>query len=146
MIQLRRAYDYEVFPAVWDKVGDMADSGLLLSIEDVYEELKAQDDLVFDWAKKHSKMFLPLDKDIQSKASQILSTHPGLVDLKKRKSGADPFVIATGLVHSCAIVTEEVRSMNPARPKIPDVCKAYRLECIRLLEMLRNEHLKLARI
>ncbi len=143
LIQLRRAYPLDVFPSVWAKVGNMADAGILISIEDVYEELQIQDDEVSEWAKQHSDMFLPLDGIVQIKALQILSTHRDLVDLKKRKSGADPFVIATALVYSCILVTEEEPSRSPNKLKIPDTCKDYNIQCIQLLEMLRLENFRL---
>ena len=146
LIELRRAYADDVFPAIWDRIGVLADNGVLISIEDVYEELKEHDDNVFKWAKKHSNMFFPLDGLIQTQASKILSTHQNLIDLKKRKSGADPFIIGTALVYSCGVVTEETPSHNPNRSKIPDVCKAYNIKCIRLLELLRLENIRVTAI
>jgi len=143
LIQLRRAYPLDVFPSVWAKVEDMADAGTLISIEDVYEELRIQDDEVSKWAKQHPAMFLPLDGLIQARALQVLSTHRGLVDLRKRKSGADPFVIAAALVYSCIVVTEEEPSTSPNKVKIPDVCKDYSIQCLHLLEMLRLEDFRL---
>lgn len=146
LIQLRRVYAYDVFPVVWDKLGDLADQGIVISVEDVYEELKVQDDVVFDWATQHPHMFLPLDGIIQIKASQVLDTYPNLIDLKKKKSGADPFVIAAALVYSCAVVTEEDLSRSPKLSKIPDVCKAYGIKCINLLELLRLEKVRITRL
>ncbi|MBT9132402.1 MAG: hypothetical protein DDT33_00918 [Firmicutes bacterium] len=142
LTQLRRVYPHDVYPfqAVWDKVGDLADRGILISIEDVYEELKVQDDEVFDWAKKYSHMFLPLDAIVQTKASQVLREHPNLIDLKKKKSSADPFIIATALLYSCTVVTEERMSDSLRVSKIPDVCKAYKIGCIKLLELLRRDN------
>ena len=66
-----------------------------------------------------------------------------MLDLKKSKSGADPFLIAVAMLHKCSIVTEEKPSGGPHKSKIPDVCKAYSIECIPLLEMLRRECLRL---
>lgn len=141
--KLHREYPRDVFPGAWDKVEDLAESGILISIEDVYIELEAQDDEVLEWANQYSKMFLPLDELVQIKALQVLKTHPALVDLKKHKSSADPFVIATALIYSCIVVTEEKPSNSPKMAKIPDVCKDHYIGCIDLLEMLRLEKVRL---
>jgi len=141
LTELRRTYPKDVFPGVWDKVGELAETGTLISIENVYEELKVQDDEVLEWADEHSEIFKPLDEQIQIETREILEEHPNLIDLKRRKSGADPFLIATAMVFSCSVVTEEKPSGGPNRSKIPDVCRANGIGCIRLLEMLRAEQL-----
>jgi len=140
LTQLRRTYPKDVFPGVWDKMGELAEIGALISIEDVYEELKVQEE-VLQWADEHSEIFKPLDEQVQIKTREILEEHPNLIDLKRRKSGADPFLIATAMVFSCSVVTEENPGGGPNRPKIPDVCRANRIDCIRLLQMLRAEQL-----
>ena len=140
---LQRTYPRDVFPGAWTLVDRLSRSGVLLSVEDVLEELKGQDDEVFKWAKKNKSMFLPLDEAIQKEARKILAQRPNLVDLKRRKSGADPFVIAAAAVHSCAVVTEEKPSGGPPKVKIPDVCKLFGVRCVTVLDMLRDEGLKL---
>jgi len=140
---LRRVYPKDVFPGVWDKLDKMAESGLLISTEEVYEELKVQEDVVFQWAKNHSAIFMPLDEITQNEVKNILAKHPELIDLKKRKSSADPFLIACARVNACAVVTEEKTSGGSQRPKIPDVCRDEKIECISLLELFRREGLKL---
>jgi len=123
-------------------VGKLIDDGIVISIDEVYEELKVQDDEVLEWAKKHMDMFKPLDEEVQQIASQILGTHPNLIDLKKRKSGADPFLIALGKARSCSIITEEKPSGGPGKSKIPDVCTHYDIKCIKLLDLLRENSLQ----
>ncbi len=140
---LQRVYPTDVFPGVWDLMDKLASDGILGSVEDVMEELKTQDDFLYKWAKQHKEIFLPLDGEIQTQASKILSTHDNLIDLKKRKSGADPFIIAAAVVISGAVVTEEKPSGGPHKVKIPDVCKAYKIPCITILQLLRGEGLKL---
>jgi hypothetical protein len=140
---LRRVYPEDVFPGVWTKVSELADNGDLISVEDVYEELSVFDDVVLDWAKEHSYIFAPLDAEIQLKAAEILENHSNLLDLKKRKSSADPFLVALAIVRSCIVVTEEMPSGGPDKSKIPDVCRNYGVPCVTLLDMLRAEGLRL---
>lgn len=143
LTKLRTVYPADVFPGVWEKVSQLAEDGVLISVEDVLEELRVQDDEVADWAKERSTIFLPLDEQAQARATKILATHPNLIDLKKPNSSADPFVIASAMINSCIVVTEEGNSGGPNKSKIPDVCKHYDIKCIRLLDMLRAEGLKL---
>jgi hypothetical protein len=85
-------------------------------------------------------LFLPLTEDIQQKAKEILVTHPTLVDIKRRKSGADLFLIAAAIVRGGIVVTQEkLRGGSPKVVKIPHVCEAYGVRCIPLLALLQQE-------
>ncbi len=139
---MRRVYPRDVFPSAWEKLDDLAESEIIASTEDVFEEIKSQDDEILEWAYEFEGMFHPLSEVIQLSAIKILKTHDNLIDLRKRKSGADPFVIATAMVHSCIVVTEEKPSGGPSRSKIPDVCQHYGIKCIKILDMLRKEGLR----
>ena len=140
---MRRIYPKDVFPGAWNKLQELVRSGILISLELVLEELKYQDDEVLSWAKENLEIFLPLDEAIQKKAKEILKTHKNLIDLKRRKSGVDPFLIASAAINRCAVITEEKPSGGPHKSKIPDVCRAYNVECLAILEMFRKEGLRL---
>ena len=137
---MRTVYPRDVFPSVWELMSAWADDGVLGSIELVYDELAVQDDEVLEWAVEHQHIFAPLDEEVQREGSRVLATHHNLVDLKRRKSGADPFVIGHALVHKTVVVTEEKPAGAGAKIiKIPNVCQHYRLECIKLLDLLRSQ-------
>ncbi len=140
---MRRIYPADIFPGAWEKLNELAEAEILISAEDVFEELKVKDDEILEWANEHQEIFVPLDGHIQEQATKILQAHSNLVDLKKRKSGADHFVIAAAIIKRCIIVTEEKPSGGPHKSKIPDVCKAYKVEYISILEMFRREKLRL---
>jgi len=139
--ELRRTYPRPHFDAVWKLIERVADEGRLVSVEDVFLELDAQDDEVAEWARARRGLFLPLTEELQAKAREILSTHPTLVDVKKRKSGADPFLVALGVLRHACVVTQERRSGGPPAVKIPDVCAAYGVRCVPLLQLLQDEGL-----
>lgn len=46
-----RAYPPDSFPVVWDRMDGLATAGNLLVPEEVYEELKSQDDDLLAWVK-----------------------------------------------------------------------------------------------
>ncbi len=139
---LQRVYPPDMFPQVWAFVTQLALDGVLVSCEEVYKELNdnvANDDVIAKWSRDNKAIFRPIDPDVQLEVRSILAKHQKLVDYKKRKSQADPFVIATGKLLGATVVTEEKPSGGPGKEKIPDVCKASSVPCITLLEMLRIE-------
>jgi hypothetical protein len=140
---MRHTYSQDVFPGAWAMVSNLATSGILLSVEPVYKELEEFDDDIFKWARANKQIFLKVNMSAQVAVRAILSTHPNLLDPKKPTSIADPFVIAAAQLRSCAVVTEERPSGGPNRKKIPDVCLACSIPCIKLLDLFRAENLKL---
>lgn len=143
LTEIRRVYPLDVFPSVWQKLEDLIAHGMMIAAEPVNWELEVQDDELKEWATKNASLFQPLSDELQSEGRRILAAHPTLVDIKKRKSGADAFVVGLASLMSLTVVTQERPSGGPDKEKIPDVCKAIGIECIPVLEMLRREGLRL---
>jgi hypothetical protein len=152
LIKLSEDYppDVYVFSPVWDAINQLVESGILVSTVEVLDELRNtenKDDQVLMWAEQREVMFLPLDGFVQQKALEILEIFENLVDLNKKKSSADAFVIGTAMMYSCAVVTDERPTNNRAgsghKVRIPDVCKHYKVHCLTLVEMLRAEGVNL---
>ena len=141
LTELRRTYPKKGFPHVWQLADRLAADGRLLSVEEVVIELAAYDDEISEWAASHESIFLPLSDDVQMAAKAILAKYPNLIDVKKRKSSADPFVVAVALVRNATVVTQEKASGGPGKVKIPDVCKGLGVPCTPLLQMLLAEGL-----
>ena len=149
LIKLSEDYPPDVFSIVWDAIDQLADSGVIISSTEVLDELRNTDnekDMVLMWAERHQRIFLPLDGFVQQKALEILATFENLVDLNKKKSSADAFVIGTAMMYSCVVVTDEKPTNNKAdsghKVRIPDVCKHYKVRYLTLVEMLRAEGVK----
>jgi hypothetical protein len=139
LTELRRTYPQEHFPQVWKLLDRLAKAGRLLSVDEVLQELRAQDDEITEWADTHEDIFLSLEESIQLKARQILKAFPTLIDLKKKKSGADPFLIAAAAIRPGTVVTQERKSGGPPAVKIPDVCAALGIPCVTLLGLIQAE-------
>jgi hypothetical protein len=143
--ELRRTYPMPVFDPVWQFVGQLLSERRILSIEDVFIELEQQDDEIARWISNWEDNFISLDDTIQIKAREILATSPKLVDLRKGKSSADPFLISAAAVnHGGIIVTEENPSGGPPKVKIPDVARSLNISCIKLLDVLQREDFRMA--
>jgi len=135
-----RWYPEEMFPTLWEKVDALIDEGRLISSEEVLQELERKEGhTLYEWARKRHGLFLPLDDGIQTCASQIMTSHPRLVDGRTGKSFADPWVIATAHTNDCIVVTGEKPTGSPERPKIPDVCRDMRIRCFSFVELIRQE-------
>lgn len=137
-----RHYPPDVFPTVWDLTDGLISDGIIVATEEVLLELEKQHDDVYEWAKSRDSMFVPIDEAIQQIVADILCKYPRLVDTRKNRSGADPFVIGLACVNGCAVVTAETATRNLEKPRIPDVCEALGIQCISTVEMFRNEGLQ----
>lgn len=138
-INLHRRQPIDIFPSLWNKIGDLMDDGTIISSQEVYDEIMIGGDDLEKWAKARKSCFLASSVPIQQEVRNILSTYRGLVEGGKKKNSADPFVIALAKQKQCKVVTEEVRTRNEEAPKIPDICDAYQIECIDFVGFAREE-------
>jgi len=134
-----RYYPPDVFPSVWEKIERITNNGTLIATEEVLMELGKKHDEVYKWARDHGGMFVPVDGQIQVEVARILARHERLVDTRRERSSADPFVIALAKLESCAVVTAEKATGKPEKPNIPDVCSALGIRCMDLIEMFREQ-------
>ncbi len=130
----------DLFPPFWEKLGTLMKNGVIRCSEEVRYELAKKSDGVCDWVKDLGDILIPHDEVVQKAVREILKTHPKLIDTRKNRSGADPFVVAVALVNKGQVITNEFPSGKVHRPHIPDVCKAYKIECISLLKVLREQY------
>jgi hypothetical protein len=134
-----RRYPPDIFPVLWDNLASLIQEGRLLISEEILYELEKKSDEVFAWFKEYKDQLVVTDEEIQTLAEQVLSTHKKLIDTRTNRSGADPFVIAVAQAKGCAVITEEKPTGNDSRPKIPDVCNAYNLKFLSILDFIREQ-------
>lgn len=139
----RLLYPMENFPALWQELEKLITNDRLKMSEFVFEE--AMRDKVLDkWCRdKGLKPYLELkvDDSDQKVVQNILSEYSGMLNVKKGTSGADPWVIALAMkFQSGVVVTEEKSTGNLQYPRIPDVCKAYNIECVTISGIVRKEN------
>jgi hypothetical protein len=68
-----------------------------------------------------------------------MAKYPRLVDTRRGRMGADPFVIAVAKLNNCTVVTNEALTNNIKKPNIPDVCAALNVRCLNILQMIQAE-------
>lgn len=84
-------------------------------------------------------MFRELNDALQIEAAQVLARFPRLVGERKLRTSADPFVIALARVEGLPLVTDEKPTGSANRPNIPDVCAAFGIECLGVLDLIKAE-------
>ncbi len=140
-INLQRRQPIDLYPTVWNKIGELMSQGIIISSQEVFDEIAIGGDDLEKWAKVRKECFLPSDISVQQKVRDILKNHRGLIEGGTKKNSADPFVIALAQDKRYKVVTEETRTRNANSPKIPDVCDAYSIECLNFVSFAREAKL-----
>ena len=103
-----------------------------------------QDKVLDEWCREGSlKPYLEskIDDSDQKAVRNILSKYPGMLNVKKGTSGADPRVVALAMKsQNIVVVTEEKLTGNSQYPRIPDVCKESNIECVTIAGVVRKEN------
>lgn len=89
----RRHYPRDVFPEIWRRSEALIRKGDLRATEEVKRELEKKNDDALAWARQQEALFVPIDDLVQDAVSEILVEHERLIDTRRGRSGADPFVI-----------------------------------------------------
>lgn len=137
-----RYYPPDVFGSVWGALKKLGNGGVLMASDEVLNELKEKDEGAWTWTKTEVSIY-GLDEQIQVAVAEILAAHPRLVDERKKRSKGDPFVIGLAKMKGFTVVTGERASGNLEKPRIPDVCGALGIKCINLLDLFREQNIKL---
>ena len=132
-----RGFPPDVMPGLWKQLEELIDNGQLIATEEVLYELEKKEDDAYEWAKNHENVFILTDERIQLAVIEILRDHKKLIDTRKNRSGADPFVIALAKVEGCNVITGEKPTNRRERPHIPDVCRDLGIPCINILQLCR---------
>lgn len=135
----RRAYPRDVFAGLWKNIENLVAQGRLIAPREVKRELAKRDDALLKWANSHRHMFKSLDAQQAALVKQIQGKFPKLVDPNKETPDADPFVVALAISRGFLVVSSEIPANPGADPKIPDVCKVYKVVHLDLLEFFRKE-------
>ena len=135
----QRDYPPSVFPGVWALLSRLVESGRLIASTEVQGEIERHHDAVAEWARRHAGMFVPIDEPIQVEVRAILRDHRRLIDTRKNRSGADPWVIALAKTRGAVVLTNEFPNGSLEKPKIPDVCDALGIPYCRLTQLFETE-------
>lgn len=118
------------FPSLWSKLDDLVEEGTILSVREVYNELKqsTDSDFVQDWIDRNKHIFAkPSNAELLAVQRILAVPHfQTIISTKAILRGtpvADPFVVAAAKVNNGTVVTQEKHKPNAA--KIPNVCERF---------------------
>jgi hypothetical protein len=143
LIEAWRQFPPEFIGTLWEeRFPALIQMGDLRATKEVRVELERHSSELVKWALADDQddLFVEVDEEIQKIVTEILGTHPRLIDPETLRSGADPFVIGLARCGGATVVTEEKPSRDPVNnPKIPDVCAHYDVRCIDIRDLIRDE-------
>jgi hypothetical protein len=136
-------YPADVFPGVWAALDHLIAMRQLVASEMVLEELKRKSDEVSAWSLVRREMFVDMDEAQSTEAQKIVRQYRRLIDERKGRNQADPFVIALAKLRGMVCVTEEDFG-SATKVRIPYVCEELSVEYTNLVGLLRREGYRLS--
>ena len=148
LIQAWQKYYSPIYcPTYWDILNELGDEDKIFIPSMVYDEIVRTDDDLSDWLKKSKIKVKPITSDVTQILKSIYAADPShkhLVDNKKGRSLADPWVIAHAIKESAIVVTKEekVTALNSKKIKIPNVCENMGVDWITDYKMVEQLGIK----
>lgn len=143
----RLHYPIDVVPGFWSRVADLANNGLVISIDKVYSELATGKDGLYNWCVDQlSPTFFKETRSVIAEytdltrwaASRSAHYNPGAVAEFLDVNEADAWLVAYAKANNNVIVTHEVSDpQSKKRIKIPDA-GFLPVECVNTIEMFRR--------
>ena len=138
-------YAFGLCPGFWDWLTAAHEAGTVHSIEPVLTEIREGDDDLTSWANaRPSSFFLPMDGPAVAQLPRVVAWVQAADFREEAKrdflAKADPQLIAYALAHGSILATHEVHIEGERRKvKIPTVCRALGVPCVRTFQMLSIE-------
>lgn len=142
-------YPFDVFPSFWNKLIELSDNGMIISIDKVKKELcdSTNQDGLSIWCSQilNDSFFQDSSSCIDKYAEIAVWTagHPLFQQNAKDEflstDLADPWLIAYAMKNDCIIVTHEIsQPQRKNRIKIPEPCMDFGVNYITPIQMLRE--------
>lgn len=130
------------FPSLWEKFEYLVNERTILSVREVYNEIKDYGDHLSEWAKSNKDFFhQPSPEEFDFIAEIFKVKHfQAIIRKKELMKGipvADPFLIAKAKSLNGIVVTQEFKKPNAAQ--IPNVCENFNIGCLNLEEFMEKE-------
>lgn len=143
----QKYYSPKYCPSYWEVLNELGEEDIIFIPSMVYDEIVRTDDELSEWLKSSKIKSKPITADVTEILKSIYAADPNhkhLVDSKKGRSLADPWVIAHAIKEGSIVVTKEekVTALNSTKIKIPNVCDNLGVTWINDYKMVENLGLK----
>ena len=146
----RTYYAFDIVPCFWRMLVELAEKGLVASIDRVKEELQKGEDPLKIWAlSEFDQWFLPSTTDeVVDSFRQLMEWtfgNPDYEDVAKNQFAdvADSWLVAFAKAYNYVVVTHEQPKNSPKKIYIPNACKAMGVQYMNTFEMFRKLNVKL---
>ena len=143
----RMHYPMDVVPGFWLKIKDLAEKGIIVSLDKVKDEIHLNKDELTLWCEGNlpNEFFKVTEIIINeyimvSSWANSKSAHYNSAALNEflDSNEADAWLVAYSLANGNRIVTHETSEPNrKSKVKIPDVCSPFGINCVNTIEMFR---------
>ena len=145
----RVSYPLDIVHSFWNKVKQLADSGLIVSIDKVKDEIFGHNDLLTEWCEANlsNEFFKDTSSSIGSymlvsswAISRNIHYLPHAINEFLSAEEADAFIVAYTLDDPTnrIIVTQEISEPHRRnKVKIPDACAALGVSYVNMIDMFR---------
>jgi len=142
LIDLFKNFYLNRFPSLWERFDQVVKESKIISVREVYNEIKGRGDRLSQWAKEKQNLFQESSPEEFAFVVEIFKVphFQSLVRKKERLQGkpvADPFVIAKAKVLKGCVITQE--SKKPNAVHIPNVCEYFSIDCLNLEGFMERE-------
>lgn len=133
-------YRPSVFQRLWQDMPGLLEARRVVLAEAAYREAVQIDDALKAWMQGVQSHVVANNQSIEQQHAAIQSHPMGVALITKGRpfirSDADSRIIATAMYVRGTVVTKELPSTSPTKPKIPNVCAHFRVPCVDLMQML----------
>jgi len=142
LIDLFKNFYLNRFPSLWERFNQVAKESKIISVREVYNEIKERGDRLSQWAKEKQNLFQESSPEELAFVVEIFKVRhfQALIHEKERLQGkgvADPLVIARARILNGCVITQEAKKPNAA--KIPNVCEYFGIACSNLEGFMERE-------
>lgn len=141
----QKRYHPDVFPALWNRLHELISNRSVFSCEEVYLEIQAKDDALFEWVKTRKSAFLSPDDKVLAEMQVVMTRFQNFAAKGGSLNRADPWIVAQARVSGAIVVTDEqkVEKQKPTKPpKLPNVCEAMDVKWMTPIEFLSAAKMK----
>lgn len=146
----RVSYPVDVAYSFWNKVKQLAENGIIISIDKVRNEIYDKNDALEEWCKNN------LPANFFKDSSEVMAEYgivsgwaisknnhylPNAINEFLDADEADAFLVAYALANAAerTIVTQEISEPNRKnRVKIPEACNDLNVHFVNTISMFRN--------
>jgi len=136
----RDYYPIDRVPEYWGWLVYKFESGDLKMPRQVFKEICGHEDELKDWAHENEDALILDNKEFDRVVGAVLERYGQVTTSDLEYIGADPFLIAAGMVTGSTVVSKEVSSPSKKgrNRKVPDICRELGVRCINDHEMIRE--------